>query len=1485
MKLRKKDIAIVGISGKFPKSENIQQFWNNIANGEELIHFYENEALEDLDLNQDQIEDDTYIKATSFIEDSGSFDYAFFGYTKEEAALMDPQIRILHEQIWTALEDAGYNPLTYLKKIGLYVSASDNINWRAHVLMNPSDKVSPFYTEQISNIKFSSTLISYCLNLKGPSYYLDTACSSSLVNIHIACRNLLLKECAMAVAAGVSINTTTDIGYQYQEGMILSKDGHCKTFDKDASGTISGEGVGVVVLKRMEDAVNDGDHIYGIIRGTAVNNDGKRKVGYTAPSATGQFECIKLAQRVAGVQPNEISYIEAHGTATKLGDPIEIEALNRAFEHTQEHACAIGSLKSNIGHLDAAAGIASFIKTVLSLKYRKIPPSLHFTEANPDIDFLSGPFHVNTKLKDWETTNGASRIAGVSSFGIGGTNVHAILEEAPAKQTSQSAQQYHILPYTAKTKTSLEKYQGKLKDFIKETETIAIDDVAFTLQNKIKDMSYRDYIVCKNSVDALQQLDTKNAAVSKANAHTNIVFMFPGQGNQYFAMGKELYQENSFFATILDEGFDILHQLTGENHKEILGFHSSTTAAAQQINNTQYTQPLLFLFEYALAKLLMQYGVQPNTSIGHSLGEYVAACISGVFSFEDGLKMVTERAKLMSQLEEGDMISINADVKTITPLLHEALSIAVINTENSCVVSGAKEDINTFKEVLADKNIPYILLKTSHAFHSQMMDEMLDAYRDVLKQIHFSAPNHPIISNLTGNILLEEEATSIEYWIQHLRKTVNFVKGTNLLLQNENTLFIEIGPGKSLKNFIKQHAKFQKNHHTINLVRHVKEVKNDVAYFLQGIGNIWKHGVEVHWEKMYAGEKRQKIPVPLYSFDTMQFPVKVAPYQQLQASTTTSIAKTDINNWTYKEGWQEITTDFSENTSKSFNIYFLGTDKFSNTIEAKANKSDEAIIVKAGSTFSNHENMYITINPNNAEDYQQLATLIATKTTKTSLTITHAWNTNENETTKEVMQQGYFSLLHLSRAILNNANFTTIHIDCITTNTFNVQGNEKIIPAKSTSLAALKVIPKEFENSTYRCIEFDAATTETSFVHEVLQSNLENECIAIRGTKLWEPFYTSSKLAETTKDERALKHKGTYLITGGNGGIGKVISKHLRETYDANILLIVRKTPNPTLLQWINKMGDAVTYIIDDLSDKVALQQKITQTLSTWTKKLDGVFHTAGIMDAAGLINKRTQEDCERIFAPKITGTENICDAVITHTPNFVMLFSSLAAVLAPYGQVGYVAANAFQNSYVKSKSTNKTRFLSVLWDTWKETGMAVNAAKMYHTESEALQGLSNETGLEILTNILNQKRAKEIIVSMSDFNMLIAKLKEDTLHKYTAQNEIDVEEESIKVEKPQTNTPYVAPTTETEIAISNLLESFFGFDKIGIHDDFFDLGGDSLKAMVLIKKIKEEFDYEIMLNIFFENPTIHKIAKEISLAKDINALRGDANDKNTIVI
>ncbi len=877
------EIAVIGMSGRFPGARNINEFWENLRNGIESISSFSEQELLEQGNDPQLIQKPNYVRAKGFVEDIQGFDATFFDYTPKEATFMDPQFRLLHECVWEALEDAGYSAGASEKSIGLFAGAAFNHSWMLRAFARQTmDNSEILETSMYTLRDYLCTLVSYKLDLKGPSFTIQTACSTSLVAIHQASQSLLLGECRLAVAGGVSITLPSKTGYLYQEGMINSPDGHNRTFDEQAGGTVFGDGAGIVVLKRLQEAIDAGDHIYAVIRGSAINNDGNQKVGYTAPSTKGQEAVIRAALNVAEVDPESISYIEAHGTGTALGDPIEIEALKAAFRTQQRGYCQIGSVKSNIGHLNAAAGVAGFLKTVLALQHRQIPPSLHFERANPRIDFATSPFVVSTQLTPWHNEHYPLR-AGVSSFGIGGTNAHVILEEAPAAPVSCSQRDWHVLPLSAKSETALTQMAQRLAQALQAKPDIALADVAYTLQAGRAHFGHRRMVVAHSVEQAIAQLgqqevDPGNRGVVPQESRP-LFWLFPGQGTQYVNMGQHLYARDAVFRAAIERCLD-LAQAYGAGDLRALLYPTAVDAESEQrLQETQVAQPLLFSVEYALAQVLLQWGIKPQGMLGHSIGEYVAACLAGVFSLEDAMRLVVKRGQLMSQAPTGAMLSVELSEEHVQSYLREGLSLAAVNTPQMCVVAGRVELIEVLEAEMQRDGHRCRRVPTSHAFHSALMEPVLEAFGEEAKRVTLHAPQIPYLSNVSGTWIQEEEATDPAYWVRHLRVHVRFAEGISQMLGASTAMLVEVGPGNSLSTFARQGQGASKEQLVLNLLRHRREEQPDDAYLLNRLGRLWVAGVNLNWTTAYAEEQRRRLSLPTYPFERQRFWLELSGLQ------------------------------------------------------------------------------------------------------------------------------------------------------------------------------------------------------------------------------------------------------------------------------------------------------------------------------------------------------------------------------------------------------------------------------------------------------------------------------------------------------------------------------------------------------------------------------------------------------------------------------
>ncbi len=877
-------IAIIGMVGKFPGANGIEQLWQNLCQGIESTTFFEDRDL-DPSINPDLIQDPNYIKARGIIAEVASFDAAFFGINTRDAEVIDPQARIFLELVVAALENAGYEPEAFDGLIGLYGGCCNNTYFANHLAGRQDiiDRIGELQMLFASEKDYLTTRASYKLNLKGPSVSVSTSCSSSLVAVSQAFQALTSYQCDLAVAGAVAVLSPQNSGYLYQEGSIFAPDGHCRPFDAQAQGTVFSNGAGLVVLKRLDEALADRDRIYAVIRGVAVNNDGADKVSFSAPSVEGQAQAIAMAQAYADFHPDTISYIEAHGTGTQMGDPIEIAALTQAFrlQTAAKQFCAIGSIKSNLGHLADASGVVGLIKTALALDRQQIPPSINFETPNPKLDLENSPFYVNTELMAWPKGESPRR-AGVSSFGVGGTNVHLVVEEAPPVQPSGSSRPQQLLLLSAKTSSALATATSNLQADLESNPDLDLADVAYTLRRGRKAFNHRSCVVCQDSADAVRALSgdprrvlTRQTAVQ----NPEIVFMFPGQGSQYVNMGVTLYHDEPGFRAIVDRCAEILTPLMGVDLRSIMYPAADDAAtAAISLEQTFYTQPALFVTEYALAQLWRSWGIIPHATIGHSIGEFVSACLAGVFSLEDALLLVATRGRLMWDLPRGSMLSVRLPAAEIEPRLSADLAIAAINGPSLCVVSGPEPAIATLQAELEAQEIVCRHLHTSHAFHSPMMDSIIAPFAAVAQQVKLSPPQLPFVSTVTGDWITDAQATDPHYWANHLRQTVRFAQGIQTIWQRPERVLLEVGPRTTTATLARQQAQDIQTQIAISSLGDRSDSTTEWTALLQALGQLWLAGVAINWDNFEGAEIRSRIPLSTYPFDRQHFWIDPSPH-------------------------------------------------------------------------------------------------------------------------------------------------------------------------------------------------------------------------------------------------------------------------------------------------------------------------------------------------------------------------------------------------------------------------------------------------------------------------------------------------------------------------------------------------------------------------------------------------------------------------------
>ncbi|MFK8081936.1 MAG: type I polyketide synthase [Granulosicoccus sp.] len=877
-------IAVIGMAGRFPQAASTAEFWENLCNGTDCITTIEDEQLEPLDKHL-HAGNNHYVKRAAIVDGADEFDAAFFDIFPSKAVSMDPQHRLFIECCWHAIEDAGYSPAESNHSIGVYAGCYMNTYILDALKKNPSvvhDLANVFHGGSFQNeIGFEkdylATQVSYYLDLHGPSLTIQTACSTSLVAIATACQSLVNGEADMALAGAATLRFPQYRGYLYEEGGMMSRLGRCSVFDNSADGTLFGNGVAAVLLKPLKTAQQDGDNIYAVIRGWGLNNDGRRKNGYTAPSPEGQIEAIEKAQKMAGFDGSSITMVEAHGTGTPLGDPIEVEALSRVFErnHRAKQYCAIGSVKSNIGHLDCAAGIAGLIKTALSIYYQKIPASLHFSESNSSIDFENSPFFVNTSLLPWDCKEGPRR-AGLSSFGVGGTNAHVLLEQAPGVVAPLDAKRQHVLlTLSARDPVALSQQASRLQAHLETHESISMPGVSRTLSAGRSVFSHRQFVVANSRTDAIEKLrqvsvNTASSAQKPAGSE-NVCFMFPGQGSQYIRMGQDFYQQEPAFRSAFQLCSEILHPHL-EQTLETLLFEGDPTSPAwkEKITQTRFAQPLIAAISYSLAQLWISWGVKPTSVIGHSVGEFMAGCISGIFTVEEALNLVAARGQLMQKLPAGQMIAVLANAQSLHSLVQD-VDIAACNSPQLTVLSGTNTAIAAAQSMLREQDIVTQKVHTSHAFHSAMMDPIVNEFRCKINEIELHEATIPMLSTVTGTWLGDDEASSADYWAANIRKTVQFSQAMLALESETSGYLLEVGPGQTLTRLARQHAGIRQRHWVLPTCAHPKADTADLEVCYNSVGELWKLGYPIDTRAVGNLGDVQKERLPGYPFQRKKY--------------------------------------------------------------------------------------------------------------------------------------------------------------------------------------------------------------------------------------------------------------------------------------------------------------------------------------------------------------------------------------------------------------------------------------------------------------------------------------------------------------------------------------------------------------------------------------------------------------------------------------
>jgi acyl transferase domain-containing protein/acyl carrier protein len=1365
-------IAIVGMACRVPGARDLDEFWRNLEEGVESVTVLSDEELLRNGVEPEVLADPAYVKARPVLADHDRFDAGLFRFTPREAELLDPQHRLFLELAFQALEDSGHDPARYRGEIGVYGGAASSRYGWLNLRLNRElhARVGSLAIVTAASPDYLCTIVSYKLGLRGPSLTVQTACSTSLVAVHLACESLRNGECDLALAGGVGIEIPQVAGYHHHVGGIESPDGHCRAFDAAAGGTVWGSGGGVVALKRLDDAIADGDRLYAVVRGTAINNDGSAKAGFSAPSVRGQTDVILQAHAVGQVDPATISYVEAHGTGTAVGDPMEVAALTEAFRRSPvaPGSCAIGSVKTNIGHLGPGAGVAGLIKTVLAVQHRAIPPSLNFERPNPRLNLDSSPFYVNAALTRWEPSGDRLR-AGVSSFGIGGTNAHVVIEEPPATAPGGPSRTWQVLVLSAVTGSALGTATGALAGHLRLHPDTCLADVAHTLQVGRQQFAHRRALVCSDPVTAADAL----ARPSSRRVHTGearprrVAFLFPGQGSQRVDMARDLYEREQGFRQVVDECAEILRPHLGLDIRSVV-FPSPADAgrAAQELVRTALAQPALFTIELALARLLASWGVEPEALIGHSIGEYVAACVAGVWQAEDALSLVAARGRLLQSLETGSMLAVQLAADQLGPYLGPELAIAAVNAPGLAVASGPRPAIERLRAALEADGVSVAALRTSHAFHSPMVEPVMEEFAGVVRRHRPAPPALPFVSNVTGTWITDAEATDPAYWARHLREPVLFGAGLARLLEREDRVFVELGPGRTLTGLVRLQAP-----RTVTATHALAaDGGSDQEQLMTALAQLWVTGAGVDWEGVRAGERRRRVSLPGYPLERERY--WVDPPRQAVLPRPAPAGRLPVDHWFHLPAWRQSprppgAVSGGDAAGRRWLVLEDGAGLAAEVVERLRAAGAAVVAVRTGSCFERTGACDFVVDPLSPSDLEALCDGLRDGGLVPDVLV-HALAVDETATALQLDPDalargeglGFFSLLSLFQALAARQVAGPARLVAVTSQALAVMGEELLRPAGALVAGPVRVLPAERPGLTAQHVDVvlpAAGSRDRPVLVDRLMDELlrpaEDDVVALRRSARWTRTVEPLPVAAAA-GRLPLQEQGVYLVTGGLGAIGLAIADDLARRFRARLVLVGR-TPLPEPAAWdawlaehgdadrtgrriralreLERAGAELLVLAADVADAAEMTAVREAALARFGR-LDGIVHAAGVA-GGGMFEVRAAEDARRVLAPKVAGTAVLAAVFGDLDLAFVSLCSSVTAEVGGFGQVDYCAANAFLDAVAATRAFGDAPVTSIGWSAWAEGGMAVETAA-----PEAFRQLARGTRQEAVDHPLLER-------------------------------------------------------------------------------------------------------------------------------------------------
>lgn len=1472
------EIAVIGMAGRFPGAPDLKSFWNNLMTGKVTISVFTADELRAAGVDEVLLTDPNYVPARGTLGYADRFDAGFFGYSPKEAALMDPQQRLFLETAWNAMEDAGYLGRTYKSRIGVFASVGFNSYLVLNLQVNPGFMHGEDGPQaMLSNDKdFLATRVSYKLNLTGPSVVVQSACSSSLTALHQACQSLIAGEADIQITGGVTVRVPEQTGYYYQEGMINSPDGCCRPFDKEAAGTVAGNGVGIVVLKRLEDALADRDHIYAVIRATAINNDGDDKVGYAAPSSAGQTRVIRSAMALAEVPADTIGFVEAHGSGTRMGDPIEVEALRNAYAGGTERRqyCALGAVKANIGHLDAAAGIAGFIKAVLALYHKRIPPHPTFREENPLCDFPNSPFYVNSEPVDWAASR-FSRRAAVSSFGMGGTNVHVVLEEAPAPQASGLAQPWQLVPLSAKTLKSLDRQKEDLRIDLKRLENEPLADIAYTLQTG-RERFQHNYLVLACSTR--EALDTLSMGYSSQASGTlwdgmerRVLFMFPGQGAQYLDMARALYEREPVFRREFDACAEVLQQRFGWLLTDVV-FSAGDAREEQEerLRRTRYTQPALFAVEYALARWFMRFGIAPEALIGHSVGEYVAAALAGVMSRDDAIGVVAERGQLIDELPVGSMLFVPLPETKLLPYLAEGIDLAVVNAPEASVLAGETPAIERLQQRLHEAGVKTKLLRTSHAFHSRMMEPILQRFRQCVSTVSLSAPRIPVISNLTGAWLTAAEATDPGYWVQHLRNTVRFCQGIEKLVQSAPAFFLEVGPGNSLTQFCRQVVGMQSRHIIEASLPRPAETQDAQFTALYALGRLWQHGFAVDWPGLHEGELRNRLSLSPYPFAGGSYWADLSGKDRRALPGTTP-----ADTYFWSTAWRQWLGE-APRLPDMTQLLVVHADhaEVKKAAQRLSTHYRRTVLSFTGNAFAQHQDGSFTVGIGSENDYDLLLAE-APLDPRCTLDIICVY---PGIGTEPAMATARLIAFLKSLARFASGRSGAIRLTMLLPTTYAVTGPERELWERQLTASLLRIVGGLQPSIAWRVIDVgrlldrpldkkrlwrlvkpqppDAVQAELLLLSD-LCGFASGAIMAYRNGRRWRRDTNPLALGLEIPPVR----NGGYILTGVLNAFAAELLRRWHAAYGGEFLY---------LLPFENPQLDTAEF------KRVAEELKAEGLPLSVARSEAVIFLTSKI--------RRMSTGRELVLWHLNTLPAHDEDEVLIYLDqdNIAELTTGIEQLLSGLGRIP--VRSRVWLSTVPAFYDHPPHALQVLPDAVVQVAGKSQHWKVVYLPYDIFNPTADSSYARLNAEQRTDLVARAIIGSKPGQAVALAAMPPEAMAwagrraKEAAAEPVDENGgASGRYERPDLPAPYAAPVTERQKIICAIWQELFQIDRVGIHDNFFDLGGDSVMALKLLSALEMHFKVQLPLAEAMNAPTVAQQANSVVEYAETSAEKREA--------